>query len=313
MVCAAALLAACGEESLTAEPQDNALRLQSVSMAEDGDARNTRASLGATAITKIGVYVTDNGHTALAENAQSTFELKSGTWSCTAPPKITVENTATPDFVYGFYPATGTVTNSSTGNHTIPVQVAADNFSASLQTDYLYAEPQPVHAGKRSVSFEMQHALAKVSFSILKSRFVTEKLTLNKVEIVSSTNRLQQGNNGTMNIGTGQLAGLADTRSLTLTGSTELKELLEQPNVSSLVAPMRGKETKLSFRLSVRVEGEAEDRVFETAAVPGDGVQWLAGHHYVYKMTVDKMGGSLTGIKIEGWKNDANQNTGIGI
>lgn len=312
MACAATLLAACGEDSPITEPQDNALRLQSVSMAEDGNARNTRASLGATAITKIGVYVTDKAHAALTQNAQSTFELKSGTWSCTAPPKITAEST-TPDYVYGFYPATGTVTNSSTGNHTIPVQVAADNFSASLQTDYLYASPQQVHAGKRAVSFEMQHALAKVSFSILKSRFVTEKLTLNKVEIVSSTNRLQQGNNGTMNIGTGQLAGLAATGSLVLAGSTELNTLQEQPNVSSLVAPMTAKETKLSFRLSVRVEGETEDRVFETAAVAGDGVQWLAGNHYVYKMTVDKMGGSLTGIKIEGWKNDANQNTGIGI
>ena len=35
--------------------------------------------------------------------------------------------------------------------------------------------------------------------------------------------------------------------------------------------------------------------------------------HYVYAITIDKMGGSLTNVQIDAWKNDANQNTGIGI
>lgn len=306
------LLTGCGEESFL-ESTDRALRLQSVQVAEDNTyTGNTRAgALGATPMTKIGVYVTADNHSALAENAKSVFELKSGTWSSTTPPKIDAVET-TPDRVYAFFPSEGEVTNGGSANHTILVQVVADNF-LSVQTDYLYATPATVHAGSRAVAFTMNHALSKVSFKILKSASVSEKLTLTKIEVLSGTNRLQLGTNGTMNLSTGKLNGLAATGSLILTGSTVLNTLQEQPNVSCLVAPMTALETKLYFRLSVRVAGEDKDRIFETATVGGDGVQWEAGYHYVYKMTVNKMSGSLNGIMIDGWKNDANQNTGIGI
>lgn len=306
----ALLLAGCNEDSLPQMP-DNALRLQSVEVAGDSSTSGaTRAQTTAAPVIKIGVYLTNYQH---ASRDQYIYELKSGTWSCSStPPDITVVNQEQADLAYAFFPSDATVTNSSSGAHTIPVKVAASDFSLTSQTDYLYAGPKTAHAGSRSVSFEMNHALAKVSFNILKSATVTETLTLKKIEILSGTNRLQQGNSGTLNLSTGKLNGLASTGSLVFSGSTELKALQDQPNVSCLVAPMSSVETKLSFRLSVRVAGEAEDRVFETAAVSGD-VLWKAGTHYIYRMTVDKMGGSLTGIKIDGWKNDANQNTGIGI
>ena len=312
---AAFFLASCGDRfPADTEPQDgNALKLRSVEMADDTYTR-AGGSLGAgTPVNKISVYVTDKNHAALTTDALSIYELKNGTWSSDTPPSITAADQADADQVYAFFPSGGAITNNGSGNHTIPVQVTADDFSASLQTDYLYATPQAAYAAQRTVSFEMSHALAKVSFNILKSSSVNETLTLSKVEILSGTNRLQQGTSATMNINTGKLNGLASTGSLLMTGSTELKSLQEQPNVSCLVAPMTALETKLSFRLSVRVTGEPTDRVFETASVSGTGVQWLPGRHYVYKMTVDKMGGNLTGIKIDGWKNDANQNTGIGI
>lgn len=305
----ALLLAGCNEDSLPQMP-DNALRLQSVEVAGDSSTSGaTRAQTTAAPVTKIGVYLTTYQH---ASRGQYPYELKSGTWSCSSTPPDITATEAQADLAYAFFPSDATVTNSSSGAHTIPVKVAASDFSLTSQTDYLYAGPKTAHAGSRSVSFEMNHALAKVSFNILKSATVTETLTLHQVEILSGTNRLQQGNSGTLNLNTGKLNGLASTGSLVFAGSTELKALQDQPNVSCLVAPMTSVETKLSFRLSVRVAGEAEDRVFETAAVSGN-VLWEAGTHYIYRMTVDKMGGSLTGIKIDGWKNDANQNTGIGI
>ena len=95
----------------------------------------------------------------------------------------------------------------------------------------------------------------------------------------------------------------------------ELNTTQSQPNVSALVAPMSAKETRLSFRLTVELTGTGEptspEYSFETAAV--NEVQWKAGFHYVYAITIDKMGGSLTNVQIDAWKNDANQNTGIGI
>lgn len=313
----ALLLTACGDDALTEQP-DNALRLQSVSVADDAVAGNTRATLGATApISAIGIYATTSAHAALGENAQYVFSKKGGTWSCDTPPVITSQEGAK-DYIYAFSPETSVVTNSTTGAHTIPVTVRDDDFSGTRQTDYLYATRQQAYAGKRTVSFEMLHALAKVSFKIVKSKYVEETMTLTKVELLSPTNRIQKGS-GTMNIGTGQLTNLTDASLLALTGSTVLAEETgsDVPNVTCLVAPMPGEESALSFRLTVEV-GRAGTTagtttlVFETGAVK-TAQQWQAGRHYIYKVTVSKMGGGLSGVQMDDWQNDASQDTSIGI
>lgn len=219
----------------------------------DNPAVATRATLGATAsISAIGIYTTTSEHVAMS-GAPYTFEKKGGTWSCTTPPLITSEE-ATQDYVYAFFPENSKVTHSPTGAHTIPVTIGNDNFSATQQTDYLYAASQRVYSAKRTVSFEMLHALAKVSFKILKSKYVSEQMTLTKVELLSPTNRIQTGN-GTMNISTGILTNLTDASLLTLTGSTVLAEETgtDSPNVTCLVAPMPGEESALSFRLTIEV------------------------------------------------------------
>lgn len=309
----ASLLSACGDDALPDQP-DHTLHLQSVSVADD-PAVATRAALGATApISAIGIYATSHDHTTM-DGAPYTFEKKGGTWSCTiTPPTITSDETAK-DCVYAFSPEKSNVTHSPTGNHTIPVTVGDDNFSATKQTDYLYALPQQVYSANRTVSFEMLHALAKVSFKILKSKYVSEQMTLTKVELLSPTNRIQTGN-GTMNISTGILTNLTDASLLTLTGSTVLAEETgtDSPNVTCLVAPMPGEESALSFRLTIEVgaTNPATTLVFETGAVKTPQ-KWEAGKHYVYKLTVSKMGGGLSGVQMDDWQNDASQDTSIGI
>ena len=69
------------------------------------------------------------------------------------------------------------------------VTVVADNFTASGQTDYLYGKSDPLTVNKnsRAVTFTMCHALAKVSFRVLKSNNVEETVTLKKIELLSST------------------------------------------------------------------------------------------------------------------------------
>lgn len=163
------------------DTEGNALQLRSVELS---DPSVTRA-LGATQLTKIGVYVTDNAHAALSKNAKSVYELANGTWSSTTPPDITVTNTSTPNRLYAFAPSDLSVTNSSVGNHSVPVQVVADNFNASQQVDYLRATPLAATAASRAVTFTMNHALAKVSFRVSKSANVQETLTLTKIELFS--------------------------------------------------------------------------------------------------------------------------------
>lgn len=305
------MLSACNGETLPGPVlADNTLQVCSVELPE---LSGTRA-LGATQLNEIGVYVTNNSHTAL-DNAPYVYKLQSGTWSCDAPPTITVEASA-PDYLYAFSPSSLAVTNVAGGNHTIPVTVVADNFTASGQTDYLYgkSDPETVHSASRAVTFTMYHALAKVSFRVLKSDNVEETVALKKIELLSSTARLQTGTSGIMNLKDGILNGLASTNSIILNGSVVLNTTQSQPNVSALVAPMSARETRLSFRLTVEVtetDGTITKRSFETAAV--NEVRWKAACHYVYAITIDKMGGNLTNVQIDAWKNDANQNTGIGI
>ena len=84
------MLSACNGETLPGPVlADNTLQVCSVELPE---LSGTRA-LGATQLNEIGVYVTNNSHTAL-DNAPYVYKLQSGIWSCDAPPTITVEASA---------------------------------------------------------------------------------------------------------------------------------------------------------------------------------------------------------------------------
>lgn len=311
------LLASCGaDDSL---PAGGPLRLLGVEVdAGEGTAR-TRAAV--TAIDRLSVYTTTAAHAVYGSNPLSLYVSKDGSWSATNAPDIEA-----PACLYAFSPTGAGVTHSVTGSHTVPVEVmttaSATDFMATGQSDYLYGvsattgeAPVTVTSADRAVSFRMKHALAKVSLRIVKASTASEDvLKLVRVDILSRTSFLQKGI-GTMNLQTGGLNGLQATASLTLANAAEPIELKEQqvtPNVTCLAAPMMGKETALSFSLKICVNDEAADQAhtFETKTV---SAEWKAGYHYVYLITVDKMGGSLTSVKIDDWKNDANQNTSIGI
>lgn len=323
------ILGACEEAGLQPVPQPGrgALQLQSVDMTEDSPAL-TRASV--TSVAAISVYATNTAHAEYGSNPLSKYTLSGGSWSSENAPEIKDEKGGNA-YLYACYPVVNSVTNRADGNHSIPVSVnvaaGSRDFKATDQADYLYASPvagdkntvtvssvsyTQVTPSIRTVSFSMRHALAKVSFKVKKSTAATEALQLKSVEILSATNRLQTGV-GTMNLRTGVLNGLASVSSLVLTDATgvTLATTTSNPNVTGLVAPMTASESILSFRLTVRVSGETTDRTFETKVVKA--VQWVAGNHYVYTITVDKMKAGLNGMQIDDWKSDANQNTNIGI
>lgn len=187
------------------------------------------------------------------------------------------------------------------------------DFTGSQQTDYLYATKQAgITQTNRAISLTMNHALAKVSFRIDKETDVSESLYLKQISIQSNTNKLQVGE-GSMQLTDGVLNGLVSTSVVTLNGSKELSTSLSSPNVSCLMAPMSATESVLSFSLTVAVssEGSTELRTFKTASATP--VQWQAGKHYMYSITVNKIGGILKNFKVEDWKSDASQDTNIGI
>ncbi len=310
------LTASCASDDGFAA-DEGALELQRIEV--EGEESVTRAE--ATAITEVDVYATNTAHKAYGDNPLMTFSLKEGVWT---PDKQTIMNSTSGDaLLYAYYPPAA-IQASGDGEHTTAVNLPSSltDFLATGQADYLYGvgtdtgtAPVTATLSSRTVSFKMKHALAKVSFRIVKSASATEALKLIQVDVLSGTNRLRTGI-GTMNLKSGLLNSLSDISTLTLAQASgvelKLKENQKGPNVTCLVAPMAKEETVLSFRLKVCVDGEAAAKAhaFETQSVTA---QWEAGKHYVYLITVDKMGGKLSSVQIEDWKNDANQNTSIGI
>lgn len=301
------LLSNCSNEGTPfPESEERELKLFDVETVE-----GTASKAAVTSISSVNLYVTrQDNHEAFSAGTY-TYTLSGGAWGCDNAPELN-ETTVQ---VYGHYPAfVQPVTNNTSGNHTVPVTIkATDNFAGSNQNDYLYADqgtPVTASQSNRAISLRMKHALAKVSFLIGKSSTVSETLTLTQIEILSATNRLQTGDNGSMRLKDGELNGLVATSSLTLTGNTSLVLSPSQPNVTCLVAPLSATEPVLSFRLTVIIGTQMRTLSFVTKAT---SALWTAGNHYVYKITVDKMGGSLEGVQIYDWKNDANQNTSIGI
>ena len=313
-----ALLATCAgcTDSLSdnGEPSSSALQLISVGLAETAQTRGGVV----TSIDKVKLYVANAG-TLTAYNASTPsllFTQNSGSWSSTASVEITTGSTD----VYACYPTDADITAGS--NLTIPVSVRKGgdsdatqklDFTGSQQTDYLYATKLAgITQAKRAISLTMNHALAKVSFKIDKATDVSEKLYLKQINILSNTNKLQVGD-GSMQLTDGVLNALVSTSSVTLTGSTLLSTSLSSPNVFCLMAPMTATESVLSFSLTVAVgsENSSELRTFKTASATP--VKWEAGKHYMYSITVNKIGGVLKNFKVEDWKSDASQDTNIGI
>ena len=310
------LTASCASDDGFAA-DEGALELQRIEV--EGEESITRAE--ATAITEVDVYATNTAHKAYGDNPLMTFSLKEGVWT---PDKQTIMNSTSGDaLLYAYYPPAA-IQASGDGEHTTAVNLPSSltDFLATGQADYLYGvgtdtgtAPVTATLSSRTVSFKMKHALAKVSFHIVKSASATDALKLIQVDVLSGTNRLRTGI-GTMNLKSGLLNSLSDISTLTLAQASgvelKLKENQKGPNVTCLVAPMAKEETVLSFRLKVCVDGEAAAKAhtFETQSLTA---QWEAGKHYVYLITVDKMGGTLSSVQIEDWKNDANQNTSIGI
>lgn len=313
-----ALLATCAgcTDSLpdNGEPSSSALQLVSVGLAETIQTRGI-----VTSINQVKLYVA-NADALTAYNTSTPtllFTQSNGSWSSTASVEITTANGSAD--VYACYPD---VDITSGSNLTIPVSVRKGSdsdetqqldFTGSQQTDYLYATKQAgITQTNRAISLTMNHALAKVSFRIDKETDVSESLYLKQISIQSNTNKLQVGE-GSMQLTDGVLNGLVSTSVVTLNGSKELSTSLSSPNVSCLMAPMSATESVLSFSLTVAVgsEGSTELRTFKTASATP--LQWQAGKHYMYSITVNKIGGILKNFKVEDWKSDASQDTNIGI
>lgn len=298
------------------ENDGNALQLSAVSVDEGGISKGTGT---VTSIDKVCVYVATEDYKQYDATVPSlVFTNKAGNW--TSDKAVIMEDKKNAK-VYGAFPADAGITNDN-GNLKVDVEVLKGggntlDFQGSQQSDYLYSAGVSASYDARTISLTMKHAMAKVSFRIVKGADVSETLLLKQVKILSNTNLLQAGSGYMLlntTTGAATLNGLASTSQITMDNSagTELKTSQSSPNVTCLVAPMSTSESVLSFSITVAKEGETLERMFTTSSI-SPAVKWEAGYHYVYQITVNKMSGDVDGVLIEDWQNDASQNTSIGI
>lgn len=311
------LLVACmGCTGNLPENDDNALQLSSVSVDEGGISKGTGT---VTSIDKVCVYVATEDYQPYDATVPSlVFTNESGNW--TSDKAVIMKNGVNAK-VYGAFPADAGITNDN-GNLKVNVEVlkGGDNtldFLGSQQSDYLYSAGFSASYDARTISLTMKHAMAKVSFRIVKGADVTETLLLKQVKILSNTNLLQAGSGYMLlNVSSGAatLNGLASTSQITMENDsgTELQTNQPSPNVTCLVAPMSTSESVLSFSITVAKKGDTLERTFTTSSI-SPAVKWEAGFHYTYRITVNKMSGDVDGVLIEDWQNDASQNTSVGI
>lgn len=329
-ICMAAFTGGGCTDNLTQEPtrETGILRLLSVNIPEEAQtkAEVTTSDINQTD-SEVGVHVTKVDGTVYDTDAStSSTVFKKGASSWSADKHIGITNTGGTAVAYGFYPAGATVVNEGTNPRVGVTVLAIDKFVSGNQKDYLYGRNIPsddpsgndITPTNSSFTLKLDHALAKVSFKILKaSDMEGETITLKQLEIVSGTTSLQTGD-GYMGLKDGAMDLISSSSiKLTATGNAlsdsdtglALNTTESSPNITCLVAPMTKQESVLSFNLSVKIGDET--RVFVTKSATA--VQWLKGQHYLYTITIKKMGGELTGMKMEAWKNDASQNLNIDI
>lgn len=200
------------------------------------------------------------------------------------------------------------------------------------QTDYLYgtdAEKKApiVNHLTPSVALSMQHALAKISFRVMKTKGqeVTTEDYVKKVELTSSNTAFivspEPATNVVMRLTDGILTGTLTAISLTLTAVTdkqgqvaEWSEPTEPAEAASgstdvtfaqvygLVAPCTG--TSMGVKITLGPTGalDAEkDYTYQTKNNTSVNVNWEQGKHYVYTMTVTDRGIEFGEVQVIGW------------
>lgn len=212
---------------------------------------------------------------------------------------------------------------------------AYNNQWKTNQVDYLYgtdADKNTPKVSRRqsSVTLSMQHALAKISFKVMKGKgqAVTAEDYVKKVEL-TSTNTVfvvasLPATGVALRLTDGTLTGTSTTTTLTLTATTGTGEQGQiaawaekansgtadfsavTPQVYGLVAPANV--DAIGVRITLGAAGilADEDHTYSTTADNTISVNWEKGKHYIYTMTVTDRGLEFSSVEVVAWESGGN-------
>ena len=332
------------------EEETSALSVSFLSLTEGTKAvyENTGADGAGNILKTIGVLVTkgsDNSreyYSTLVEKQIFTCSKAGGsdgggealTW--TADKTLNLGDTDGTVYAWAPSDAEGKLDESSIPVLSAPVILSEQSFVygnewETDQIDYLYgtdAEKKApvVNHLSPSVALSMQHALAKISFRVMKAegQEVTTEDYVKKLELTSNGAAFVVASNpssAVMRLTDGVLTGTSTTTALTLTAKTEnqgqvaawsepVTEVAEaaesgytvvtSPQAYGLVAPCTG---KMGVKITLGPTGALDavkDHTYQTKENTV-AATWEQGKHYVYTMTVTDKGIEFSQVQVVGW------------
>lgn len=304
---ASAVLTSCSKED---SPVPSASKSELGVSASISGTVNTRALVDAfTDDNQIAVFITGTNYTPKV--TLYTYGTTSWTPPALEADKIYLSNeTAT---VYGYYPASATITGTTPINgasNTLDVTVNATeaSFTGTGQTDYMYATGRTGTTGSYSyplatasnatnankVDLYLHHALAKLSFIVNKASSYTGNGTLTSVKL-SKTDGFLTGT-GTMALSDGTIA-LSTASSIEFTGSATINVYNATPSTTVTAQGLAAPNSNLSgITLTLTIDGKAM-----TVTLPTTITTWTQGNNYTYTITVNGTGLEVTTVSILPW------------
>lgn len=235
--------------------------------------------------------------------------------------------------VYAYYPFDSDARFNTPGNATIPISIqptasitvlsgsAATNHvnnsdaittPAEGENDFMYYLPgigrATVSNRQHSVLLTMQHALAQVSFRLIKSSNYPGTGYFTGYEIydtgdtnliiTNATSSVMSIKDGSLTIDTPKKGKIARNIINYQLGS----DLPQATIVSNLVFPVA---TIKAGELSARFHIDTQDYIVQLPVTPGTSDTWQAGKNYLYSVTLSGTGIEITSVSIMDWDNIA--------
>ena len=243
----------------------------------------------------IGIYV-DDAADVYNPSTSSKATVSVGSNSATPSPAIYINADAK---VYAWYPATADELTSPTSTSTKNIEVLnADDFSATSQTDYLWATPTNVTKDNRTAALTFQHALSKIIFKVNKDENFPGTGDLTEISLMAPDGNFFKGTDGEMTIADGSISGLKHTYNLTYTGtktlSTTATDFVAIVSPTTLASNINDPST-IVLRLTI-------DNNTYSALLPVSPANiWAAGNVYTYNITVNNEELKIGTVLITDW------------
>ena len=323
------LLAACSEGPASPLPDAadaDVLRVLSVDTKEVGTRSVMTTAELATDGAQIGVYAINPDKTEYLPprggSNTAVYTYNSSVWNAaTVGTDLLRLPSATGKTVnvYAFYPSDLTSAYQSGGESYVSgVDILSeDDFKATSQADYLYAGTVAtgVCATSPAVSFEMNHALVKLTLKVYKSGSLTSTMKLTGLKINDNSGALKGGTGKRMRLSDGQLQGTVALSAITLTAADDAQktEIVTYTDGSTptafafcLLAP--AKVTYLSFLVTTATTGleagaTTQTQQFLTQQTLMTKTDWKAGEHVVLTIVLDGMKATVTNISVRPWED----------